>query len=186
MIQSLNEYAALKWAIEFFRGLGDELTRVGSRQVAYDTETFVRMYDEWRPENPEEYEAYTARLFRVAETNEGDAAIFELCFIAAELIERGEPLPDHLKVFIVNVLRRDPIFDAAMKPGPKRTDLAHRDVCIAEAVEHIVKTWNFSATRNNATETPSATSIVKVALERGAGLHLTEAAINKIWKWSSE
>ena len=55
-----------------------------------------------------------------------------------------------------------------------------------EAVDHIVDTWKFPATRNSATKTPSAASIVKIALENGAGLHLTEAAINKIWKWASE
>ena len=176
----------LKWAVEFFRDLADELTPEGSGRMAYDAETLVDMYDNWRLEDPKAFDAHMACLFRVSLTNEGDAAIFELCALAAELIERGEPLPKHLKVFIVKFLRRDPIFDIARKRGPRYGDLAHRDVCIIEAMQYIVKTWGFSATRNSASRDgakhPSAASITREALEKGAKLHLTEAAVNKIWQ----
>ena len=40
--------------------------------------------------------------------------------------------------------------------------------------------WKFSPTRNDATEEASAISIVKKALGE-IGVHLTEAAITKLW-----
>jgi hypothetical protein len=179
------EADALQWAIVFFSVIRAELTPDGSKSVAYDAETIVYMHDEWGKEesNDVDYRAYLARLFRVSITPEGDPAVFELCALAATLIERGEPLSGPLKTFIVKFLRRDPIFVAAKKPGPKGGHLAHRDVCIGEAIEYLAKTWKFPATRNVATDRPCAASIVREALEKGAGVHLTEAAVNKIWRW---
>src|SRR5262245_6201697 len=101
--QSLAEKEALEWAIVFFRDLGDELTPAGSRAEAYNAEYLIEMYDEWRKRfqtkeslDPAAYrksdlgfEAHIIRLGRVSETPEGDSAIFEVCALAAELIERG-------------------------------------------------------------------------------------------------
>ena len=56
---------------------------------------------------------------------------------------------------------------------------------IAVAISEIVKLWKLPATRNNATADSNArasgASIVREAIEKGANIHLTEAAINKIW-----
>jgi hypothetical protein len=80
----------------------------------------------------------------------------------------------------VKFLRRDDIFYPPRKRGRSYGDLAHRDGCICDALEHIAKTWKFKLTRNVATDRPSAASIAREGLEKGAGVCLTEKAINKI------
>ena len=122
---------------------------------------------------------------------------------AAALMERGDPLPDGLHHFVVEFLRNpnkprwpnkydDEKYLAfvdevrsliARKPGQGSNDLNPRNTCIWAAIEHIVRTWKFPATRNRATtRSASATSIVREAIEKGARLHLTEDAVVKVWR----
>lgn len=177
-----REKEALHWATNFCHDLRFELTPEGSRDVAYDAQDLIGMYDD-RHKDQKFFDDHMARYFRVALSGEGyaDVAIFNLCSLAAALIERGEPLPKYLRNFTVKFLLRDPIFETTGKPGRTHGDLLHRDICISEAIEHIVKTWEFQPTRNEATTTPSAASIVRNALEKGAEVHLSEKAINNIW-----
>jgi hypothetical protein len=73
----------------------------------------------------------------------------------------------------------------ARKPGRSRGDLLPRDVSIWIVMKYIIQTWKFPATRNEATKDKGkhacAASIVREAIKRGAGLHLSEAAIVKVW-----
>jgi hypothetical protein len=196
-LSDAREQKALEWATDFFRENADDLTPEGCLDEAYDPDSLIEEYDEWRKRFPNRqswpdpavylkerygFEPQMIRLLRVSLTTEGDPAISNLCALAAELIERGEPLSETLKIFIIKYLRRDPSFEPAKKRGPKYHRRAYRDVCIVEAIEHITETWKFHATRNPATEGPSAASIVVVALKNGADIKLTEAAINKIWR----
>ena len=102
------EKEALEWAIEFFRDLGDELTRDGSRKVAYDTETLFACTSSggWKARRS------TMLIWPVCSGFRPPATVtllfLKLCTIAAELIERGEPLSGPLKTTIVKYLRRDP------------------------------------------------------------------------------
>jgi hypothetical protein len=112
-------------------------------------------------------------------------------------------LPENLAHFVVEFLRNpdkprltrddsDPEYLAwedrlrlliTRKPGPRSGDMTSRNVTIWAAMEHIVKTWKFPATRNEATKgkRASAASIVREALKKGAGVHLSEAAVVKAW-----
>src|SRR5262249_48479090 len=175
------EQEALQWATEFFRERGSEMTPEGSAFMAYDPDTLIEMYDN-REDNRREFDIYLGRLLWLSLTSgiHGEAARCEIAELVAEIIERGEPLPKPLKSWIVRFLRRDDIFYPRKNPGPDATLLAHRDVCIHEAAEHIAKTWSFDLTRNVATDRASAASIVREGLRDGAGINLTEKAINKI------
>jgi hypothetical protein len=73
----------------------------------------------------------------------------------------------------------------ARKPGPSSVEHMSRNRAIWIAMEYIVKTWKFPATRNEATKDKGkracAASIVREAIKKGAGLHLSEAAVVKVW-----
>jgi hypothetical protein len=175
------EQVALQWAAEFFRERGSEMTPEGSAFMAYDPDTLIEMYDNGK-ESQREFDIYLRRVLGLSLTSgiHGDAARCEIADLVAELIERGDPLPNPVKTWVVKFLRRDDIFYPPKKPGPDATVLAHRNVCICEAAEHIAKTWNFDVTRNVATDRASAASIVREGLREGAGVNLTEKAINKV------
>jgi hypothetical protein len=110
------------------------------------------------------------------------SSIRGLCKFAAVLMNEGEPLPESLRLFIMMFLLEPNWF--LKKVGAKGRKYGHlklRDLFIGGAIEDIVEKWKFPATRNEATERPSAASIVRDALKRGAGIHLTEKAVNTIW-----
>lgn len=178
--QSSAEKEALELAIEWLRLLREHLTPEGSKAIPYRADILISAYDK-RHEYPERFRDLIVGTLVKAHRDADDADIFNLCSLAAELIERGEPLPGYLRDFIVKFLRRDPIFKPSSKRGRKRGDLASRDVFIDAVIAHIVKTWRFAATRNEAAGRPSAASIVREGLEKGADIRLTEKAINKIW-----
>jgi hypothetical protein len=101
--------------------------------------------------------------------------------LAAALIERGETLRGPLQEFIVEFLRnpKEPRRGAGRRAS---SDLTSRNMWIRYLITTILFRSKFPATRNEATKArPSAASIVRDALKTGAGIHLTEAAINKIW-----
>ena len=109
--------------------------------------------------------------------------------LAAALIERGETLRGPLREFIVEFLRnpKEPRRGAGRRAS---SDLTSRNMWIRYLITTILFRSKFPATRNEATKEgtrrPSASSIVRDALETGAGIHLTEAAINKIWNVGNE
>jgi hypothetical protein len=97
----------------------------------------------------------------------------------AEKIERGEVLLCLEKFLAARFLRE------ADRPhrGPAQGDKGSRDLAIAEAMIKIVDVWGFSATRNEYSAHACAASIVREALIASANIHLSEAAIKKIWRW---
>ena len=149
--------------------------------MAYRADLLISAYND-RHKYPERFNDQIVGAVAKALGGKGDAdaATFNVCSLAAHLIERGEPLPEYLQSFIVRVLRRDPVFKPASKPGRKYGDLAHRDVFIQAAIKHVAEKWKFPATRR-AMSRPSAASIVQEALAKGAGVHLSEKAVDKIW-----
>lgn len=101
--------------------------------------------------------------------------------LGAALIERGEVLREPLRELIVEFLRNP-------KPpkrgaGRKASDLVERNSTISYVIGIVAIRWKFSATRNEATQNPSAVSIVQAALEK-VGINLTEAAVTRIWNRS--
>ena len=92
------------------------------------------------------------------------------------LLETGTQLPFSLRQYVSGILR---------KPLPRKHRLANRgrDIQISFAVERLVE-QGFRPTRNLASRgggSESGCSIVRAALE-GMGIHLSEDAIEKIWK----
>ena len=128
-------------------------------------------------------EEWVADLARAARAGKklGGAISFE---VAARLIEEGRPLPKELREFIVEHLRK-PDKRNLRGRGRNADDLVWRNSWICTMIAQIHLKWGFPATRNEATKEKqkqdSAASIVQRALEDGAGIPLTEEAINKIW-----
>jgi hypothetical protein len=121
---------------------------------------------------------------RVKWAHEGNEwAELILLELAAALIEHGKPIPESMRPFTAKHLR-DRNERQPRRRGRKPSDLTFRDFTIATAIGMIALQWKLRPTRNEASSRPSAASIVKDALARGANLHLTEPAINKIWSSS--
>jgi hypothetical protein len=104
--------------------------------------------------------------------------------LAAALIERGDALWGPLQKYIVEFLRNPKA--PTRRSGRKASQLANRNWVIHYVIAMIVGRSEIPATRNDASKgkRASAASIVREALEKGAGLNLTEEAVNKIWAGS--
>lgn len=102
--------------------------------------------------------------------------------IAARFIESGCVMPMRLRAYIAETLFLQ--FKKAPQPRRGQDPYANhlRDIDIARAVREVVK-LGFNPTRNRATETESACSIVAQALAN-LGIHRSVPAIEKIWNAS--
>jgi len=158
-----HEKEALEAATNYFRHYAANLTTEGSK--------LLRKY--WAPILIRDADCYVNTANPIIA---GD--LREIC---AARLERGEPLSEALRGFVAEFLR-NPGKRKNTKRGPSGGDLAMRDLTIAGWVHHIVDKWNFPATRNAASNHPSAASIVQKALKRGAEIDLKESQINKIWR----
>jgi hypothetical protein len=95
---------------------------------------------------------------------------------AAEILERGEPLPDLMRLGVARYLRE------AGRTPQRESYREGRNALIVEVIEYVRDYWCFPATRNAATDRASAALIAKRALG-DIGIHtLTESAINSIWR----
>jgi hypothetical protein len=103
----------------------------------------------------------------------------DVCAAASILIAHGDPLSTSLREFLVEFLRDPDKWMKAGKRGPSGYDLKWRDMIIAGIIGGIVRGWKFPATRNDATERPSAASIVHEALVAAGIDDLQEKAINR-------
>jgi hypothetical protein len=104
-------------------------------------------------------------------------------------IKQGELLPEALRRFVVEFLLDPNAFGAHSaiefcdsQKAATRIDRKFRDVTIRALINDVRTRWKFPATRSAASEHVSAAKIVRDALDKGANLTLTEAAINKIWQ----
>jgi len=183
VIESLAERQALQWAIQFFRDCAGELKPEGSkRHLEKSTITDVLLAVYYVHDyTPEERSKIYLELVELARHR--PERMQNLVQFAATVIERGEPLPKELRGPVAELLRNPPRLKS--KPGPGRWDLARRDVLIFRAIGHVRETWKFELRRNQVPgrrvkQRPSAASIVRDALEVGAGLSLSEAAVNTI------
>ncbi len=117
---------------------------------------------------------------------EGDPIAMDATWeIAANFIDEGCVLPDGLRRYIVDLLLGDAISTPPKKRGRTGYVNYERDFRIACVIRHVTD-LGFRPTRNHATVSESACSIVSQALAR-SDLHLSEGAVVKIWeKFSSE
>ncbi len=102
-----------------------------------------------------------------------------LCEIAAWFLETARELPERLREYIVEVLRAE-AGDRPQKRGRDPYANHPRNFNIACTILNVTS-LGFKATRNRATESESACSVVVQALER-LGIHMSEANVEKIWE----
>jgi hypothetical protein len=188
-----DESAALQWAIKNFRKNEHNLkdTDIERKKLTYYKRllsaakiTVIQHGGEQSivvPDSPETQHRLDPdeliTLIKGAREN-GDQRDYLLALAAAAL-DNGQNLPGPLKEFVTEFLR------SPRATGSRRGRPASytRDDVISWAVSEISIRWKFFPTRNDATEEASAISIVKKALGE-VGVHLTEAAITKIWNKS--
>jgi hypothetical protein len=108
-----------------------------------------------------------------------------LLVLAADLIERGEPLPASLRQLVVTTLRLPrPPLRLSMRGSGKRERKHGRDRAIWSTVNEVADKTGFRPTRNRAGRAkgapPSACSIVAEVLGK-LGVLLSEDAVEKIW-----
>jgi hypothetical protein len=172
------EQEALQWATDWFRDCAGTLSVEGSRRflAASAVNSFLEAYDRAKDGGADDKITVEDYLY---ELQEEQFTPDLRCAAAAALLERNEHLPTSLREFVVDFLRNPKV---KRKAGRDFNVLRHRNKLIAETIQIIAERWKFHPTRNDATEGASAASIVRDALAAGAELHLTEAAINKIWR----
>jgi hypothetical protein len=116
------------------------------------------------------------------ECSEHNVLSFQMACLAATLIERGESLPPPLRLLVASRLReychpmRWPLAELDDCPP-----MEMRDFAIAAAVFEVCHKTGLLATRNVATETPSACSIVAEVL-REFGFDRGENLVEKVWR----
>lgn len=108
-----------------------------------------------------------------------DEAHLVLGEIAVDHVERGEPVPDILKGYVVEQYHSR----IARRPGPDRTKFFAQDICIALLVLWLTELLPLRATRSGRSSAkPSACSVIAQALTE-AGLHRgSEDAVQRIWQ----
>jgi hypothetical protein len=173
------EREALQWATDWFRDRASFLSAEGSRRylVASAVNSFLAAYDTAKYSIKTDEKIYVEDLLHNFKEEHFSPDL--RCEVAAALLERNERLPSSLREFVVDYLRNPKI---KRKAGRDFYDLKLRNELIAHTINIISERWKFHPTRNDATEDASAASIVRHALAAGAELHLTEAAIHKVWR----
>jgi hypothetical protein len=180
--QSSLEREALEWAVAYFRTHGAELTGDGSRRrlIADGVAFLLKEHDKAKDGFDDYVDGVDAYLHAWENGIEAGLPDIRREFAAA-LLERGEPLPRRLLKFVADYLRNPET--AGRKRGQNIYKLKHRNLAISFAIAQIMEKWKFEGMRNDATVGASAASIVRDALEKSASLHLTEAAVHKIWRY---
>jgi hypothetical protein len=106
---------------------------------------------------------------------EADMALREL---AAEIIDRGDPLPTALGAYVQKALLMAPV---AYPPGRNIVDTWLRDVGIAVLVSLTIERWpHLKVTRNRASKRPSACVLVSLALVQ-RGHNVGERQVERIF-----
>jgi hypothetical protein len=119
----------------------------------------------------------TMQVIAAARAGHQDADI-ALRELAIETLDRGEPLPTALGAYVQEALLRAPV---TYPPGRNIADTWLRDVAIAVLVMLAVDRWHLPTTRNEATKSPSACSLVAVALHR-RGFKIGEYQVGRIFR----
>jgi hypothetical protein len=183
------EKKALNFATEFFSG-----------NEAYFSSTegnWLKSKKMLAERSPDEQEKSIRVLWKLALIDGDIRAIDMLCDLAARHLAENKQMPESLRIFTCLFLQhpftkwRDdgarlvPGEKIKSKPGPHPRDRSNRNHAICVAIEAIMYEWGFDATRNpgskDLVKRASAASIVRDGFEKGAIIHLTEAAVNKIW-----
>jgi hypothetical protein len=120
---------------------------------------------------------------KATQDSRGAVTEYGAACLAATLIERGEPVPPRLRPFIAALLRRvfHPAWETLAVLKDDNAPKAVRDLAVWVAVIEVCQKTELLPTRNVATDTPSACSIVAEVL-RELGIDKGEALVEKIWR----
>ena len=161
---------------------GAEVIERNGYEVLYDLDGQLVPKLAQYPEGPAIYDDVKGAAM-VAKAIDGDHVAPKVLFwIAARFVESGCAMPNHLRRYVAGALELRSRVAPPRQRGPDPYAKHARDGDIAEVVGKIVE-LGFRPTRNRATETESACSIVAKALAM-MGLHLSVPAIEKIWNTS--
>jgi hypothetical protein len=177
-----------EWAVEEFRRMAHMLEPSRPERDHFEwSKRLLRQFGEkaldgelysWSGSDEE-----ISRGIKAAREGRGTSHTF-LLELAASRLQRGQALGEPLTGYIVEFLR-NPKPPERLR-GRKDSDYVERDLAIANVVFGIKRKWGFFATRNEATDAPSAISITQKALKQ-VGIPLTESAItrivNRIVRW---
>jgi hypothetical protein len=161
---------------------GVEVIERNGYEVLYDLDGQLVPKVAQYPQGPAIYDDAKGKAM-IAKARGGDqVAPKVLLFIAAQFVESGCVMPNHLRQYVADTLRLRSRDAPTRRRGPDPYAKHARDTDIADAVGKIVK-LGFRPTRNRESETESACSIVAQALGK-MGVHLSVPAIEKIWNAS--
>jgi hypothetical protein len=166
--------AALEWCVSLFNANREVLSRDGSKHLndIYIRELFAAFLAKDGMEGMCEALAPHVELVR-----RGKQIDFNLFEVAALFIERGYPLPESMREFFAEFLRKQ----HQGGPGPQGSDLKWRNHMIGGAIRHVAEMLKIPK-MGRSEKHQSAASIVREALSTGAGVNLGEEAINDIAK----
>jgi hypothetical protein len=108
-----------------------------------------------------------------------DEARFALVDLILEFTNRGEPLPAFLSTYNAHMVT------GRVPPSPrgqKKSTNIVADIAIMVLIMELVERFGLKVRRNEASEHPSACSIVATALSEAGLDRGTEEAIRKIWR----
>lgn len=121
----------------------------------------------------------------IARARDGDALAKSLLLeIAAVYVASGCVMPERLRDYIVEKLQTETSSGPERRGRPPHVNEA-RNFHISMAINAAARKYELRPTRNRASETESACSIVTQALER-RGAHFSESAVEKIWQEFSQ
>ena len=130
-----REREALQWAINYFRNCAADLKPDGSQRKFNELTT--QMWMDYADEGilHRELAPYMDDLRR------GKDCSFELFYLAAALVERGDPLPAPLRSYIADFLR-NPKMKMKRRPCRKASALEWRNGLMRDVLYQIVLRWN--------------------------------------------
>jgi hypothetical protein len=140
----------------------------------------TRPFDKARRDELPPITVLTQMLFNAATTGKDPQAACALLEMAVNLLDRGEKLPDPLRIYVVLALRSYAL-TLSKKHGRKKETNFARDFFVARAISEL-RQFGYNPTRNREEkQRESCCSIVVKVLSEG-GLNLSEAAVEKIWE----
>lgn len=181
--------AAITYAREFLIELaqdGELCNSLRRSRTPYDYKTRLADHDFDSREfvSPLTWNEKFARA-TIEQARLGDAVAAQgLRLAAAELLRKRHPLPDSLRDWLSDHLEDERlVVKPSSRRGPKPDELRTRDRGLALVIRTLTEEpWGFPATRNRATKTESACSVVHKATAGSPGINLSESTLEKIWE----
>jgi hypothetical protein len=122
----------------------------------------------------------TQMLFNAATIGKDTQAAGAMLEIAVDLLDKGEKLPDPLRIYVVIALRSYALM-LSKKRGRKKETNFGRDFFIARAISELQQ-FKYKPTRNREEKQRESCCSIVVKVLADGGLNLSETAVEKIWE----